>query len=83
MVLVDTYRGIFVAVVIRSEWQRDGPKFVWLCGRLFATACGEILTCLMLSVHTIMHAFLDLFHFGCCTAQHKVRKNMSEFLQVV
>lgn len=24
MLLVDTYRGIFVVVVIRSEWQRGG-----------------------------------------------------------
>ena len=37
----------------------------------------------MLSVHTILHAFLDLFHFGCCTAQHMVLKNVAEFLQVV
>ena len=37
----------------------------------------------MLSVHNIMHAFFDFVHFGCCTAQHMVLKNMSEFLQMV
>ena len=31
----------------------------------------------MLSVHTILHAFLDLVHFGICTAQYMVLKNMS------
>ena len=27
-------------------------------------------------VHPVMHAFLDLINFGCCTSQLVVLKNM-------